>query len=381
MFERNIKFPKETSFFLFGPRGTGKSTLIKKRYPDSTYIDLLESGTYRRLLAEPERLEQLLLKDKSIPVVIDEIQRVPSLLNEVHRLIEGKGFHFILTGSNARKLRKTQANLLGGRALKYNLYPLTLSEVGPTTNFQQVLNQGMLPSIYDTAKNIDPTKYLESYVQVYLEEEIMQEGLTRNLDAFTRFLEAASFSQGQQLNVTEVARECAVNRKVVESYFQILYDLFIAYQLPVFKKRAKRKLVSQKKFYFFDVGVYKTIKPKGFLDVRENEEGIIYESLVLQEIIATNSNLNLGYEMSYWRTTSGTEVDFVLHGQKRLIAIEVKRSANIHRKELRGLRTFKQDYPEAELFLFYGGVEEMIIDDVKVFPIKNALVELPSYLQ
>ena len=299
MLKRQIDLPQNTSFFLFGPRGTGKSYLIKDLYPNSTYIDLLESETYRRLLAKPERIAEYLTLPKELPVIIDEIQRVPNLLNEVHRLIENEKYQFVITGSNARKLKTTQANLLAGRALKYNLYPLTMSEIGENVNLKKVLQYGLLPTIYDSEKKIDLAKYLESYVEVYLEEEILQEGLTRNLGNFSRFLEVASFSQAQQLNVSEVARVASINRKMAESYFKILYDLLIAYELPVFKKRAKRNLVSQNKFYFFDIGVYSTIKPRGFLDKVENEEGLLYESLVLQELIATNSYLDSKYEISY----------------------------------------------------------------------------------
>ena len=381
MLKRFIKLPKNASFFLFGPRGTGKSSLIKKLYPESIYIDLLESETYRRLLSNPERISEYLIKNTNLPIIIDEIQRIPNLLNEVHRLIENEKLHFVLTGSNARKLKTTQANLLAGRAYNYNLYPLTVSEIGENASLDKILKYGLLPTIYDQEKNLDPEKYLESYVQVYLEEEIMQEGLTRNLANFSRFLEVASFSQGQQLNVSEVARESSISRKVVESYFKILYDLLIAYELPVFKKQAKRKLVSQNKFYFFDIGVYSTIKPKGFLDKAENEEGVLCESLVMQEIVATNSYLDSKYEISYWRTKSGVEIDFVLYGENSLIAIEVKRKTNISKSDLKALFSFKTDYPSAQLFIFYGGNKLLNIDGVIAIPLKDALINLADILK
>ncbi|EKD99848.1 MAG: hypothetical protein ACD_22C00166G0014 [uncultured bacterium] len=380
MFKRQVNLPSNSSFFLFGPRGTGKSYLIRDKYKDSVYIDLLESDTYRRLLAKPERLSEYVVNNKGLPIIIDEVQRIPNLLNEVHRLIENEKLIFVLTGSSARKLKKAQANLLAGRAMKYNLYPLTLSELSGDISIDKILKYGLLPSIHDPEKNIDPAKYLESYVQVYLEEEIMQEGLTRNLENFSRFLEVASFSQGQQLNVSEVAREASINRKVAEAYFRILYDLLIAYELPVFKKRAKRKLVSQNKFYFFDVGVYSTIKPKGFLDRLENEEGLIYEGLVMQELIATNANLEAKYELGYWRTKGGLEVDFVLYGEKHLIAIEVKRKSNISRGDLVSLLAFKQDYPSAQLYVFYGGTSLLNVEGVTVIPLKDALLNLGKIL-
>jgi uncharacterized protein len=383
MINRQIKLPKDSSFFLFGPRGTGKSYLIRENYKDSIYIDLLESETYRRLLARPDRLEEYISVNRNNPdrhVIIDEVQRIPNLLNEVHRIIEKEKVNFILTGSSSRKLKRAQANLLAGRALKFNLYPLTLSELQPNIDFQKILKYGLLPSLYDDEKDLDFRKYLESYVQVYLEEEIMQEGLTRNLDSFSRFLETTSFSQGQQLNVSNVAREASINRKVAESYFNILYDLLIAYRLPIFNKHAKRKLISQNKFYFFDIGIYSTIKPKGFLDSTTNEEGIIYESLVLQELIAVNANLEKRYNLGYWRTRGGVEVDFVLYGEKDLIAIEVKRKDSISNQDLRGLLSFKQDYPTAKLYAFYGGKHRLIISGVEVIPIQEALANLPNII-
>lgn len=380
MVKRIIELPSKTSFFLFGPRGTGKSSLIKERYPDSIYIDLLESETYRRLLARPERISEYIYNNHEQPIIIDEIQRIPNLLNEVHRLIENEKLNFILTGSNARKLKSTQANLLAGRALKYNMFPLTISELGNEAVLKDILQHGLLPTIYDTSRDIDPVKYLESYVQIYLEEEVMQEGLTRNLGNFSRFLETASFSQGQQLNISEVAREASINRKLAESYFEILSDLLIAYELPVFKKRAKRKLISQSKFYFFDIGVYSTIKPKGFLDRVENEEGILYESLVMQELMALNSYTNANYELNYWRTKGGVEVDFVLYGKDKLIAIEVKRKDTITKSDLMGLRTFKDDYPTAQQFVFYGGSKTLNIGGITAIPIKEALLNLRRIL-
>ena len=252
MYSRLIQPPKDKSFFLFGPRGTGKTTWVKSHFKTALYLDLLEAEIFNDLLANPQRLERFIPKDFKDWIVIDEVQRVPELLNEIHRLIEQKKYHFILTGSSARKLRTRASNLLAGRALHYAMYPLTASELGKDFRLDHSLKFGQLPSVYAEK---DPKKYLESYVKMYLEQEIRQEGLTRNLGAFSRFLEAASFSQGSILNISSVARECAVERKVVESYFMILEDLLIGYRLPVFAKKAKRRVASHPKFYFFDVGV------------------------------------------------------------------------------------------------------------------------------
>lgn len=380
MIKRSLKLPVESSLFLFGPRGTGKSSLIRERYPDSIYIDLLETETYRRLLAKPERLEEYIIHNNDLPVIIDEVQRIPQILNEVHRLIERDKVKFILTGSSARKLKRSQANLLAGRALSYQLFPFTLSELNPNIRFEKILRYGLLPSIHDPEKDLDPQKYLESYVQVYLQEEILQEGLTRSLDNFSRFLETASFSQGQQLNITNVAREASISRKTAEAYFNILYDLLIAYELPVFSRHAKRRLVVQSKFYYFDIGVYSTIKPRGFLDSSTGDAGVLFESLVLQELMAVNANLHKGYDISYWRTRNGVEVDFVMYGQRGLRAIEVKSKSTISRQDLRGLRSFKQDYPDANLYCFYAGKTRLVIDDVAVIPLQEALVGLNDLL-
>ena len=222
MYSRLIQPPKDKSFFLFGPRGTGKTTWVKSHFKKALYLDLLEAEIFNDLLANPQRLEHFIRKGFNDWIVIDEVQRVPELLNEIHRLIEKKKHRFILTGSSARKLRSRGSNLLAGRALHYSMYPLTASELGKDFQLEHSLKFGQLPSVY--IEN-DPKKYLESYVKTYLEQEIRQEGLTRNLGAFSRFMEAASFSQGSVLNISSVARECAVERKVVESYFTILEDL------------------------------------------------------------------------------------------------------------------------------------------------------------
>jgi len=331
-------------------------------------------------LAKPERLEEYILHNKDLPVVIDEVQRIPQILNEVHRLIERDKVNFILTGSSARKLKRSQANLLAGRALSYKLFPFTLSELSPNIRFDKILKYGLLPSIHDPEKDLDPQKYLESYIQVYLQEEILQEGLTRNLDNFSRFLETASFSQGQQLNIANVAREASISRKTAEAYFKILYDLLIAYELPVFSRHAKRRLVSQSKFYYFDIGVYSTIRPRGFLDNDASGGGVIFESLVFQELMAVNANLHKGYDISYWRTRNGVEVDFVLYGQRGLHAIEVKSKEIVSRQDLRGLFSFRQDYPVAKLYCFYAGKTRLVLDGIDVVPVQEALVGLDSLL-
>jgi predicted AAA+ superfamily ATPase len=378
MISRNIHLPP-SSAFLFGPRGTGKTLWLKASYPDAIYIDLLDASTALRLTAQPGRLTEFIPPDYRGTVIIDEVQKIPALLDEVHRLIEGTLTRFILTGSSPRKLRKLGTNLLAGRALTRNSFPLTAVELGEGFNLEKMLKYGHLPTLYDENKCIDPPDYLSSYVQTYLKEEILQEGQARNIGGFTRFLEAASFSQGEVLNMSGVAREACISRKVVEAYFEILEDLLVAMRVPVFQKRAKRRMVQHPKFYYFDVGVYRTIRPKGPLDSPEEIDGAALETAVLQELRAFISYNQLDLSIYYWRTTNGQEVDFVLYGEEGLIALEVKRSNRFDRKDLRGLRAFKSDYPSARCILLYGGTERLFHDELEIMPLELLLRD-PSQL-
>lgn len=362
---------------MLGPRGTGKSTWVKNNLPNALYIDLLESDSYTDLLAHPRRLESLVPPKFRDYVIIDEIQRIPELLNEVHRLIEGKKYKFAMLGSSARKLRKKGTNLLAGRALSYFMYPLTVKELGVDFKLDRSLKYGHLPMAYT---DTNPESYLKSYVKTYLREEVMQEGLTRNLGAFSRFLEAASFSQGSILNITEIARECAVHRKVVDNYFSILQDLLIADLVPVFTKKAKRRMASHPKFYFFDVGVYRSIRPMGPLDMPEQAEGAGFETLFFQELKAVNDYCDMGYKIYYWRTSSNVEVDFILYGKKGIKAFEIKRSRKYKKKDLNGLRLFSKDYPTARAFFVYGGDKPVYIDGIKIIPYSECIKNLSSIL-
>ncbi len=377
MYSRNINLPDKQSIFLFGPRGTGKTTLVRRRYPKAVYLDLLEAKTFNELVGNPDRLEGMIPVGHKEAVIIDEVQRIPDLLNEVHRLIESKRYQFVMTGSSARKLRRAGTNLLAGRALTYDLFPLTASELGDDCDFQKASKYGLLPTALTSPT---PQKYLESYVRTYLENEVLQEGLTRNIGAFARFLETISFSQGSLINASEIAREAMVERKVVENYINILEDLLIAKRLPVFSYRAKRKLVTHNKFYFFDGGIYRTLRPTGSLHNPGEIEGVMWESLVWQNLVATNANLGLGYKTYFWRTAHGVEVDFVLYGQRGLIAIEVKMADKISESDLRGLKTFKDEYPSAKCLVFYGGDRERSRGDVRIVPIAQALLNLPEIL-
>lgn len=382
MISRNCSFPR-TSFFLFGPRGSGKSYWLQNQYAGATaYIDLLQARVFNRLSADPQRLSESIPEGHPGPVIIDEIQKVPALLDEVHRLIEARGdLQFILTGSSPRKLKRESSNLLGGRASIRHFHPLTAMELAGDFDLIRALRYGLLPTLYDSEKEVDPDDYLAGYVEAYLREEILQEGLTRNVSAFCRFLEAASFSQGGVLNVTQVARECSVHRKVVESYFEILEDLLIGYRVPVFARKAKRRLIQHSKFYFFDTGVYRAIRPRGPLDTPELIDGAALETLVLQNLQGCIDNQHLGYQIHYWRTVSGNEVDFVLYGEHGLVAIEVKRSRTVTAKDVSSLKSFSEDYPAADLVLLYGGTERLQMGPVSVIPVSYALCHLNELLK
>ncbi len=373
-----LKIPEGKSFFLFGPRATGKTTWITEVFPKGIKIDLLESELYNSLFASPARLAELVPRTFDDWVILDEIQRVPELLNEVHRLIEQRRIKFVLTGSSARKLRAKGINLLAGRALTRFMHPLTATELGNDFSLEESLKFGHLPSIYSEK---DPSDYLAGYVRTYLREEVQQEGLTRNLQAFSRFLEASSFSQASTLNISEISRDCNVNRKLAEEYFHILEDLMLGHRIPVFTKRAKRRMVAHPKFFLFDVGVYRAIRPKGPLDRPEEIEGSALETLLFQEIRANNDLLRTGYNIYYWRTANGHEVDFILYGEKGLIGIEIKRAAKIRNQEFRGLKTFSKDYPMAALYMFYGGDKKRVVGNVELIPINQAIVSLPDILK
>ncbi|MDO8805867.1 MAG: AAA family ATPase [Elusimicrobiota bacterium] len=366
------------SFFLFGPRATGKTTWIKTVFPGAVFIDLLDSSVYTRLLSAPERLESLIPPYYKGKVIIDEIQRVPALLNEVHRLIEQKGFSFVLTGSSVRSLRKKGVNLLAGRALTRFFHPLTALELGKDFHLENSLSFGHLPYVFRAE---DKKAYLASYISTYLREEVLQEGLTRSIASFSKFLEVASFSQAGVINTSGIARETGLDRKTVETYFQIVEDLLIGTRLPAFTKRARRRLVLGDKFFFFDAGVYRAIRPLGPLDSPEEISGAALETLLLQEFSALNDYFGLGYKAYYWRTSNGTEVDFVFYGENGFIAVEVKRGANIDAARMGGLKLFQKDYPQARCYMACGVARREYHGKIEIWPFKDFVVNLPKILQ
>ncbi len=377
MISRCFKYPKNNSFFLFGPRGTGKSSFLKSTFGDAIYLNLLEDQLFQRLLANPSRLVDYIPADYKGWVVIDEIQKIPPLLDEVHTLIEERKLRFALTGSSARKLRKSGVNLLAGRAFTQHAFPLTALELKEQFDLKKALTTGLLPKSY---LEEDSASFLKSYVTTYLKEEVMQEGLVRQLAPFMRFLEAASFSQAQVINYSNVASDCSVERKTVTNYFQLLDDLLLAHFLDVFTLRAKRELIKHRKFYFFDLGVFKQIRPQGPLDSPEEILGAALETLVLQELLARNEYQELDYKIYYWHTKNHCEVDFILYGKKGFHAIEVKSSSRAREQDFAGLHEFHHDYPQAKLFFLYAGNECRQYQGINIIPVDNFLRETEKWI-
>jgi predicted AAA+ superfamily ATPase len=355
-------------FFLFGPRGTGKSTWLAEAFPDALRIDLLAPEVVREYSAKPERLrEQVLGARERRVVVLDEVQKVPALLDVVHALIESHkdGPRFVLTGSSSRKLKRSGVDLLAGRALLRSLHPFLAAELGDAFDFDRALTQGLVPLIWESPR---PGEALKAYVGLYLKEEVQLEGLVRQIGSFARFLEAVSFSHAGLLNLSEVARECQVSRKTVEGYVEVLEDLLLAFRLPVFTRRAQRHLAAHPKFYWFDAGVFTAMRPAGPLDRPQEIAGAALEGLVAQHLRAWIDYSGGDATVSYWRTKSGTEVDFVVYGRVGFWAIEVKHATAVRAADLRALKAFREDYPEAILRLLYRGRERLEIDGILCLP-------------
>lgn len=362
----------EGSFFIFGPRGTGKSTWLKTKYPDSILIDLLEPDLYRSYSARPERLRAIIEGNPGRDIIIiDEIQKVPQLLDPVHALMEEKPhLRFILTGSSSRKLKRTGVDLLAGRAALRWMHPFLASELGDQFDLPTALKNGLVPVIHSSR---DPGEALKAYIELYIKEEVMSEGLVRNTGNFARFLESISFSHGSVLNTSTVARECEVERKTVQGYIDILKDLLLAFFVPVFTRRAKRAVVQHPKFYIFDPGVFYYLRPKGPLDRPEEMAGAALEGLVAQHLRAWIDYSFSSCKLYYWRTKAGSEVDFIVYGEEGFWAFEVKNSKTIHPADLKGLKAFAQDYPECTPILLYRGEETLKNDHITCLPCEKFL--------
>ena len=344
MIERILQIKKEldSSIFLFGARQTGKSTVLQQQFPNSIYIDLLDSTLRERFSRRPALLYEMLQdKEEGTLVIIDEIPEVPELLNEAHRLIVKQGLVFILCGSSARKLKRKGKNTLGGRAFPVYFYPFVSAEI-PEFDIDRAVNYGMIPPHY-LAKN--PSRLLAAYIEVYLKEEVKEEALVRNLKAFQRFLEVAALTDGEMVNNNNIATDCGVSATTVSAYFDILEDTLIGYRIPAFQKVMKRRLVQAPRFYYFDVGVANHLLHRKDLVRGTPEYGHAFEHLVIQELYAWLHYTHSEEELSYWRTYTGLEVDAVI-GDARA-AIEIKSVEEVMPKHLKGLKAFGEEHPQS----------------------------------
>lgn len=342
----DIESQLDEAMFLFGARQVGKSTLLKERFPNAVFYDLLKSDLRRRLKRNPELFREALLSmEEGTLVIVDEVQKVPDLLDEVHLLMVEKKLRFILSGSSARKLKRSGANTLGGRAQPRVLYPLVWPEVSDF-EIDKAVQNGMIPRHY-MAKNAEDR--LEGYVNVYLKEEIQEESLVQNLDAFERFMEVAAICDGEMINYENIASDCGISAKTVKTYFQILKDTLIGYEIPAYRKVVKRKIVQAPRFYYFDVGLTNYLMGRNSLKRGTAEYGHAFEHLVVQEIVAYHGYSRSKEEISYWHTYTHKEVDIVI-GDAR-VAIEIKSSEEVKSGHKTGLKSFKEEHPEARLIL------------------------------
>lgn len=359
------------SCFLWGPRQSGKSTLLKIKFPKSPYYDLLLSDEFERLNRKPSLLrEELLANHPTVPVIIDEVQKIPHLLDEIQWLIVNKKIQFILCGSSARKLKRGSGNLLGGRALRYELFTLVSKEI-QKFDLMRALNNGLLPRHYQAKR---PELLGRSYIGDYLKEEIAAEALTRNIPAFARFLEAASFSNGEVVNFKNIAQECGVSAPTVKEYFQILVDTLLARFVPVFQKKAKRRVIHAPKFYFFDVGIANALLKRGNISAGSEAFGRTFEHFIFQEITAHSHYSGLEYQISYWRTSSGFEVDFILGDCN--VALEVKGVPEVHTHHLKNIKAFMDEYKPKKSVIVSLDAKPRDIGGIIIMPWKKFVNDL-----
>jgi predicted AAA+ superfamily ATPase len=370
-----IELPKRQSAFLWGPRKTGKSTFLKASFPGSLTYDMLQTDLFLEFSKRPFLLrEQLLAADSKQlkdPVIIDEVQKVPYLLDEVQWLMENKGYRFILCGSSARKLKRGKGNLLGGRAWRYEMHPLVSAEVGDL-NLLRALTRGMIPVHYLEESY---QKSLQAYVRDYLMEEVFDEGLTRNIPAFSRFFDAMGYSHGELTNYANIARDCGVDAKTVKEYYQILVDTLLGTMIEPYKRRQERQVITKAgKFYLFDVGVAGTVTGRHIIQERGEQFGKALEHFILMEIVAHRAYRELDYDVNFWRAKSGLEVDFVL-GQGE-VAIEVKGASRIDNPDLRSLKAFVEEYHPKKAFVVCNERMPRFHEGIHVLPWREFLTML-----
>jgi len=359
------------SFFLWGARQTGKSTLLKKMFPDSMWFDFLLFDVFERFHKNPSQIREVILATRpEKPVVMDEIQKIPAVLDEIHWLIENTGTRFILSGSSPRKIIRSGANLLGGRALRYELFPLVSDEI-PNIDLLRTLNHGLIPRHY---LSDDPKKLISSYIGNYLKDEIMAEARIRNVAVFSRFLEIAAISNGEIVNYTNIASECGVSSTTVKEYFQILVDTLTGRFLPSFQKKPKRRIILAPKFYYFDIGIANYLLKRGKIETGSEVMGKAFEHFIYQELFAHSNYSGIEYSISYWRTSSQIEVDFVLGDHE--VAVEVKSTDNANLRHTKGLLTFADEYTVKQLILVTNDPFPRQLGDVLVLPWRVFLQKL-----
>jgi len=370
-----IDLPPRQSAFLWGPRKTGKSTFLMENFPKSIVYDFLQTDLFLEFSKKPSLLrERLLAKDSQIlrhPVILDEVQKIPQILDEVHWLIENKGVRFILCGSSARKLKRGKVNLLGGRAWRFEMFPLVSVELG-NLDLLKVLNRGLIPVHYleDSFE-----KSLKAYTQDYLKEEVLAEGLTRNIPAFSRFFDAMAYSHGELTNYSNIARDCGVDSKTVREYYQILVDTMMGQFVEPFQRRQDRQIISKApKFYLFDVGVAGIITKRKILEEKGESFGKAFEHFIFMELAAHLSYNDLDYEINFWRTKSGLEVDFVLGRGE--VAIEIKGTNRVDQRDLRSLTAFAGEYSPKKALVVCNEREERLQGKIRILPWRHFMEAL-----
>ncbi len=366
-----IDLPDRQSAFLWGPRKTGKSTYLKQVFPNSLVYDFLKTDLMLDFSRRPAMLrEQILAQSEALlahPIILDEVQRVPLLLDEVHWLIENKGLRFILCGSSARKLKRGRANLLGGRAWRYEMFPLVTDELPDgDMDLLRILNRGLIPDHFTSTQY---RRSLNAYVQDYLKEEVFDEGLTRNIPAFSRFFDAMGYSHGELTNFSNIARECGVSSKTVKEYYQILVDTLLGKMVEPFKRRQSRQVISRApKFYLFDVGVAGVLAKRYIEDDRGMIFGKAFEHFIFTELTAHASYSALYYDVHFWRTKSGLEVDFVLGNGE--VAIEAKGTSRVDNKVLRPMHAFIDEFAPRKAIVVCNETAERVVGPIRIMPWK-----------
>ncbi len=386
MVNRIIKFSHKNSFFLFGARGTGKTHLLMDRYTSTSatsnwYIDLLNPELVRKYQLHPTLLVQELDARKPAPewVIIDEVQKVPGLLDLIHQRIESDKQKFILSGSSARKLKRGAANLLAGRAFVYNLYPLTAKEIGGRFDLKEALSWGTLPKLLELSDPQDKKEYLRAYANTYLREEILQEQIIRNLEPFQRFLPVAAQMAGKVINYSKIAVDAGTSVPTIQSYFQILEDTLLGFTLPQFHESIRKRQRSNPKFYFFDNGIQRALSDELNVGIhsRTYQYGHAFEQFVINEINRLQSYYRKDYRLSYLLTGAGVEIDLIIErpGMKRA-AVEIKSTSIVAKSDLRGLLSLGKDIPNCDLFCFSMDKVPKIVEGVHCLPWQAGLVEL-----